>query len=370
MKKKATEKAAEPDHALAELRRRIDTLDGDLLRLLNDRTRIALQIGELKRQAGGEVYVPAREKAVMDRVTRLNQGPLPASSVQAVYREIMSAALALEHPIRVAFLGPAATFTHQAARQRFGSSVTYVPCETITDVFAAVQKKAADYGVVPVENSTDGAVTHTLDQLSESPLRICAEIYLPVAQHLMSRGPRSKLRRIFSKPEVYGQCRRWLQANLPGVELLPASSTARAAEMAAGDETVAAIASALAAELNGLRVHADNIQDLGGNTTRFLVIGKNCGARTGEDKTSINFTIRDKVGALHDVLASLKRNRVNMSKIESRPSRAKAWEYVFFVDLDGHQDDAPVRRVLKSLGRLCTRLNVMGSYPKAVGRDV
>ena len=369
MKKTATTKPSEPSLGLDDLRRRIDALDGDLVRLLNDRTKIALQIGEVKRKSGGEVYVPAREKAVLDRVARLNDGPLPAESVQSVYREIMSAALALEHPIRVAYLGPEATFTHQAARRRFGSSVTYVSCETITDVFTAVQKRVADYGVVPVENSTDGAVTHTLDQLSESPLRICAEIYLPIAQHLMSKGTRAQLRKIYSKPEVYGQCRRWLQANLPGIELLPASSTARAAEMAVGDASVGAIASALAAELYGLRVQADNIQDLGGNTTRFLVIGKRSGPRTGEDKTSINFTIKDKVGALHDVLAALKKNRVNMSKIESRPSKAKAWEYVFFVDLDGHQDDPPVQRVLAAMGRLCTRLNVMGAYPKAVGRD-
>ena len=368
MKKMAkTKKADQPQ--LEALRRRIDALDGDLVQLLNQRTKIALEIGELKRRSGGDVYVPAREKAVLERVARLNSGPLPADSLHAVYREIMSASLALEHPIRVAYLGPEATFTHQAARRRFGSSVSYVSCDTITDVFAAVQKQAVDYGVVPVENSTDGAVTHTLDQLSESPLQICAEVYLPVSQHLMSRGPRSRVRKIFSKPEVFGQCRRWLQANLPGVELLPASSTARAAELASKDVSIGAIASALAAEIYGLRIDADHIQDLGGNTTRFLVIGKNSGPRTGDDKTSINFSIKDRVGALHDVLAALKRNRVNMTKIESRPSRAKAWEYVFFVDLDGHKDDAPLRRVLKAIGPLCTRMNVMGSYPKARGRD-
>jgi chorismate mutase / prephenate dehydratase len=370
MKKMPKTKAVEPGPDLERLRRRIDALDASLVDLLNDRTKIVLQIGELKRCSGGEVYVPAREKAVLERVRRLNQGPLPAASVQAVYREIMSAALALEHPLRVAYLGPEATFTHQAARRRFGSSVTYVPCETITDVFAAVQKQAADYGVVPVENSTDGAVTHTLDELSESPLRICAEVYLPIVQHLMSRRPLAKLRRVYSKPEVFGQCRRWLQAHLPGVDLLPASSTARAAELAAKEPGAGAIASALAAELHGLRIQADNIQDMVGNTTRFLVIGKSSGPRTGDDKTSIHFTIKDRVGTLHDALATLKRNRVNMSKIESRPSRAKAWEYVFFVDLDGHQDDPPLKRALAALGRLCTRLSVLGAYPRASGRDV
>lgn len=361
--------SADPASDLDALRQRIDRLDGELVRLLNERTQIALSIGELKRKMGREVYVPAREKAVLDRVARLSHGPLPASSIHAVYREIMSAALALEHPLRVAYLGPEATFTHQAARQRFGASVAYVPCETIPDIFHAVRKRSADYGVVPVENSTDGAVTHTLDELAETSLKICAEIYLPISQHLMSRSSRALIRRIYSKPEVYGQCRRWLQAHMPGIDLLPASSTARAAEMASRDSSVGAIASQLAAEIYGLRVHAAHIQDLSGNTTRFLVIGKTSGAPTGGDKTSVHFAIKDRVGALNDVLATLKRNGVNISKIESRPNRQKAWEYVFFADLDGHMEDPGLGRVLTRMSRICARLNVLGSYPRAAVRE-
>jgi len=352
-----------------DLRRKINELDGQLVRLLNERTELALAIGRLKQQAGGEVYVPAREKEVLERVAAQNAGPLPPEALQAIYREVMSAALALERPVAIAYLGPPATFTHQAARARFGGSVGYVACETIGDVFAAVEKRSADYGVVPIENSTDGAVTHTLDQFVETPLKICAEIYLPVAHHLMAPGPRAGLRRVYSKPEVFGQCRRWLHENLPGVEQVPVSSTARGAELAAREPESAALASRLAAELYGLSLLAEDVQDLGGNTTRFLVIGRRYGPPTGGDKTSVLFAVKHRVGALYAALATFKQHGLNLTKIESRPSRTKAWEYYFFVDFEGHADDEPVQRALAELGEHCTLMTVLGAYPRAGGAE-
>jgi chorismate mutase / prephenate dehydratase len=354
---------------LDDLRKRIDALDADLVRRLNERTEIVLEIGRLKKSQGEEVYVPAREKAVLERVASLNEGPLPKDAVQSIYREIMSASLALEHDIAIAYLGPPATFTHQAARQRFGGSVRYAPAETIGEVFSAVEKRTADYGVVPIENSTDGAVTHTLDQFTETPLKICAEIYLPISHSLLAAVPRERIRRLYSKPEVFGQCRRWLHENMPGVELISSSSTARAAETASKEPDAGALASALAAELYGLQVLAQDVQDLGGNTTRFLVISKGYGKPTGHDKTSLLFAVKHKVGALYDALSAFRKYGINMTKIESRPSKAKAWEYYFFVDVEGHADDEHVQKSLSELEEHCTLMTVLGAYPKASERD-
>lgn len=354
---------------LDDLRRKIDELDEQVVRLLNERTRAALEIGKLKQQNDQEIYVPAREKAVLDRVAKLNDGPLKNVSVQAIYREVMSAALALEHHVRIAYFGPPSTFTHQAARSRFGGSVEYINCQTIGDVFSAVQKKNADYGVVPIENSTEGAVTHTLDEFIDSPLKICAEIYLPISHHLLARGSRDRIRKVYSHPQVFGQCRHWLHENLPGVDQVSVSSTARAAEMAAKEPDAAALASDLAAELHGLTILERDIQDLGGNTTRFLVVGKQYGQATGNDKTSLYFGVKHKAGALCSALEVIKAHGINMTKIESRPSKAKAWEYYFFVDIEGHADDQPVRDTLKELESHCSVLRVLGSYPRINGTD-
>ncbi len=352
-----------------DLRKKIDELDANLVKLLNERTQIALEIDKLKQARGEEAYVPAREKAVLENVERLNRGPLTSDSVRAIYREVMSAALSLERGVVVAFFGPKATFTHQAALQKFGGSVKYVDCETITDVFAAVEKKAADYGVVPIENSTEGAVTHTLDQFTDTPVKICAEIYLPIMHNLMASVPRDKIKRIYSIPHVFGQCRRWLYENMPGVALVPVTSTARAAEMASREPESAALAGAPAAELYGLNILDENIQDLGGNMTRFLVIGKAYGQPTGRDKTSILFAVKHKVGALYEALSAFKKDNINMTKIESRPSKAKAWEYYFFVDFEGHAEDSHVQKALSEMSEHCMLLTVLGSYPKAGERD-
>lgn len=350
---------------LNELRARIDAIDGNLVELLNQRTRIALDIGHVKNQQAGEAYVPAREKEVLHRVAALNQGPLKPESVSAIYREIMSAALALEKRVRVAYMGPPSTFSHQAARERFGGSVEYLSCETISDVFDAVEKKMAEYGVVPVENSTEGAVTYTLDRLVETPLKICAEIYLPIAQCLLAAVPRERIKKLYSHPQVLGQCRQWLQREMAGVDQIPVASTARAAELAAKEEGAAALASHLAAEIYGLQILESDVQDLSGNTTRFLVMANSFGKPTGEDKTSLLFAVQHKAGALYGALESFKKFNLNMTKIESRPSRGKAWEYYFFVDVEGHIQDACVADAIAEMAKHCVLNTVLGSYPQA-----
>ncbi len=354
--------------SLDEIRKRIDELDARLVQLLNERTEAAMEIGRVKQETGQEIYVPSREKAVLDRVVSLNQGPLNNDSVMAIYREIMSAALALEHDLKIAYLGPQATFTHQAARSRFGASVHYEACQTIADVFAAVQKRTADYGVVPIENSTEGAVTHTLDEFLDTPLKICAEIYLPISHHMMAAVPKEQIKQLYSNPQVFGQCRQWLHDNMPGVDLVAVSSTARAAEMASKETHSGALASDLAAELYGLTVLSRDIQDLGGNTTRFLVVGKSYSDPTGTDKTSLCFGVRHEAGALCTALDVLRKHDLNMTKIESRPSKTRQWEYFFFVDVEGHAVDPKVKAALEALRDHCPVLTVLGAYPR--GRAV
>ncbi len=349
-----------------ELRKRIDAIDAHVVELLNERTKAALEIGKHKSEEGGEVYVPAREKAVLDRVAGLSDGPLGAHAVQSIYREIMSASLALQQTMRVAYLGPASTFTHLAARSRFGASVEYLACDSIMDVFRSVEKESCAYGVVPVENSTEGAVTHTLDQFVDTNLKICSEIMLPVSHNLMASVPKEQIKKIYSHPQVLAQCRQWLQREMPGIELITAGSTARSAEMAKGEEGAGALASELAAELYGLDVLEREVQDLSANTTRFLVIARKCSVSTGDDKTSVLFSVHHESGALHSTLESFKKYGVNMMKIESRPSRAKAWEYYFYVDLDGHTDDENVQRALEDVAEHCAFMKVLGSYPKAL----
>ncbi|MEI6562729.1 MAG: prephenate dehydratase [bacterium] len=350
---------------LDAVRKKIDGVDAKLVKLLNERTRYALEIGKLKKKDGKSIYVPAREKQVLARVSELSQGPLSDKSIRAIYREIMSAALALEKNLKVAYMGPPSTFSHQAARSRFGGSVDYLSCETISDVFEAVEKQMADYGVVPVENSTEGAVTYTLDRLTETTLKICAELYLPVSQSLLSRVSRDSIKKLYSHPQVLGQCRQWTQREMSGVDLIPVASTARAAELAAKEDNAGALASQLAAEIYGLNVLETDVQDISGNTTRFLVIGNSQNPPTGEDKTSLLFAVQHKAGTLYSALESFKKFGLNLTKIESRPSRGKRWEYFFFVDVEGHAEDKPLKKALADLASQCALMTVLGSYPKA-----
>ena len=348
---------------IPEHRKAIDRLDAQIVRLLNERTRHVLAIGEIKRRAGQEVYAPHRERAVLNRVCRHNAGPMTHEQMQAIYREIMSSALALEKSMCVAYLGPEATFTHQAAIRRFGSSLRYSPQKTITDVFTEVSKGRADYGVVPVENSTEGVVTHTLDMFMDSDLKIVSQIVLPVQHCLLSNYRRAQIQKLFAHPQSLGQCRGWVQANLPRVEIVETSSNARSAEMAAKAKSAAAIAGLLAAEKYDLPVLEYDIQDNVGNATRFLVLGRQSTPPTGQDRTSLMISVTDKVGALHSALAAFRRYQINMTKIESRPSKRKAWEYFFFIDCDGHVQDRKVAKAIRLLADHCNFIKVLGSYP-------
>lgn len=349
--------------SLGEHRKAIDELDTQIVKLLNERTRHALAIGAIKLRAGGEVYAPHREQAVLERVCRLNKGPISNESLRAIYREVMSSALALQKSMTIAFLGPEATFTHQAAIKRFGSSLLYSPQKTIADVFNEVSRNRAEYGVVPVENSTEGVVTHTLDMFMDSDLKIVAQIVLPIQHCLVARCGRHQIKKLYSHPQAVAQCRGWLQNHLPLAEVIETSSTTRAAELAAKEKHAAAIASALAAERYGLRVLEPDIQDNSANATRFLVLGRQCSPPTGRDRTSLMWSIADEVGALHRALTPFRRYKLNMTKIESRPSKKKAWEYFFFADCDGHMQDAKVATAIQHLAKHCNFVKILGSYP-------
>ena len=350
---------------IPEHRKSIDKLDAQIVKLLNERTRHVLAIGEIKMKAGEEIYAPHRERAVLNRLSRLNSGPITNESLHAIYREVMSSALSLEKSMTIAYLGPEATFTHQAAIRRFGSSLRYSSQKTIADVFTEVSKNRADYGVVPVENSTEGVVTHTLDMFVDSELKIVAQIVLPVQHCLLSTGPRAQIRKLFGHPQSLGQCRMWVQNNLPKVEIIETSSNARSAEFAAREKGTAAIAGVLAAEKYKLDILEYDIQDNAANATRFLVLGRQCSPPTGHDRTSIMVSVTDKVGALHSALAAFRRYRINMTKIESRPSKRKAWEYFFFIDCDGHMQDRKVDNAIRHLGEHCNFVKVLGSYPNS-----
>ena len=352
---------------LQQLRSRIDEIDRRLVRTLNDRTKYVLEIGKLKHATGSEIYAPDREEAVFRRVVGQNPGPLTNDSLRAIYREIMSSALALEKPLIIAFLGPEATYSHMASVRKFGASVRYEPLPSIADVFADVAKGRADYGVVPIDNSTEGAVTHTYDMFVDSELKICAQILLPIRHNLIASGPRSEIKKLYSISQVFAQCRQWLQVNMPHAELVEVSSSTRAAEIARQEPHSGALASALAAEKYGLTLHDENIQDSSENVTRFLVIGRKYPGRTGTDKTSIMFASQDRVGALHDSLEAFKKHKINLTKIESRPSKKKAWDYYFFVDFTGHCDDARVKKALAELAKHTMFVKILGSYPNAIG---
>lgn len=350
---------------IPEHRKAIDKLDAQIVRLLNERTKHVLSIGEIKLKAGEEIYAPHRERAVLHRVCKLNDGPMTNDSLRAIYREVMSSALSLEKSLTIAYFGPEATFTHQAAIRKFGSSLLYSAQKTIGDVFTEVSKNRADYGVVPVENSTEGVVTHTLDMFVDSDLKVVAQIILPVQQCFLSKSPRKQIKKLFVHPQSLAQCRAWIQNNLPHVEIIETSSNARSAEMAAKEPGAAAIAGILAAEKYGLPVLEQDIQDNAANATRFLVLGRQCSPPTGNDRTSLMVSITDKVGALHHALAAFRRNRINLTKIESRPSKRKAWEYFFFIDCDGHREDPKVAKAIAQLEQECSYVKVLGSYPNS-----
>jgi len=353
--------------SIPALRRQIDRIDDQLLRLLNRRAAVALAIAEQKARSNSGVYAPAREKGVLARLARANRGPLPEPIVRAIFREIISASRSLEQRLRIAFLGPEATFAHLAARQQFGAAADYRPAASIAEVFHEVESGRADIGVVPVENSSEGMVAHTLDLLADSPLAICAEISLAVRHNLLARdGTLRNVTRVAAHPQALAQCRRWLLEHLPGVPTEPESSNARAAERARDERGVAAIAARAAAETYGLAVLAEAIQDEPGNLTRFVVLsGHDTAQPSGDDKTSILFTVRDEVGILARMLRPFAAHGIDLIKIESRPLRGRPWEYVFFLDLKGHRRERRVQQALAEIERGALRLKVLGSYPAA-----
>lgn len=351
---------------LVQYRRRIDAVDRQILKLLSERGRVAKSIGRIKSGSGKTVHVPSREKHIYDRLVKLNKGPYKSEAVLSVFKEIVSATRALEAPLKVSYLGPKATFTHMAAVMHFGSQAEMVPAKGIQAIFRAVDRGTSDYGVVPIENSTEGVVSHTLDLFVDSPLKVCAEVVVRVSHHLLSGDPHlSRIKKVYSHPHALAQCRNWLLSKLPGVVLREVDSTALAAQKAVREKHSAAIASSIASSVYGLPILEKEIQDHSQNFTRFLVIGDHISNKTGHDKTSVLFTIRDEVGGLHKILAPLARARINLTKIESRPLKKKAWEYMFFVDLDGHIRENRIIRALESVKKKCVFFQVLGSYPKS-----
>ncbi len=354
---------------LPELRGCIDAVDEQILALLNERAKLANEVGEYKRTLlpGSPFHVPARERQILERLEGLNAGPFPKDAIRPVFREIMSACLSLERPLHIAFLGPEGTFSHQAVNTQFGLSVQAMPQASIPGVFQTVERGQADYGVVPVENATEGAVDPTLDAFLDSPLRIVAEILLPVDLALLMRHDLeiSRIKRVYSHPQPLGQCQRWLATHLPQATTVVASSTTEAARLAREDAEGAAVASELASKLFDLRVTAEGIQDMGGNATRFWVIGGQPPPPSGRDLTSLLVTVKDQPGVLLHLLEPLARHGLNLSRIQSRPTRRKAWEYAFFLDLEGHEQDPAVAEALKELARVSSSVKLLGSYPKA-----
>jgi chorismate mutase/prephenate dehydratase len=354
---------------LQEIRDRIDELDRQIQELINERARCALEVARVKAEAGEQAnfYRPEREAAILREIQARNPGPLGNEAIARLFREIMSACLALEERLKIAFLGPEGTFTQAAALKHFGHAVETVPQAAIDDVFREVASGTANFGVVPVENSTEGVINHTLDLFIYSTLNICGEVLLRIHHHLLAAdGDMAGIRRVYSHQQSFAQCREWLDANLPHAERVAVSSNAEAARLAGAEKNAAAIAGDTAGEIYGLKAMASNIEDDPDNTTRFLVIGRQSVAPCGEDKTTLMVSGDNRSGLLHDLLRPLADNGITMTRLESRPSRRGLWEYVFFIDIDGHADDEAVARALKEMAQQASLLKVLGSYPRAV----
>lgn len=354
---------------LAELRDKIDKIDAEILRLINQRATYAKEIALTKIASGenGTFYRPDRESLVLRRISELNQGPLSSHTAVRFFRELMSACLALEKPLEVAFLGPEGTFTQQAVFKHFGHAVNTVPAASINEIFNAVELNKCHFGVVPVENSTEGVISHTLDRFLTSPLKICGEVELKVHQNLMGHvSSLDQITEIFSHQQSLAQCRFWLDTHLPHARLTAVASNAEAARLASMNQETAAIAGMAAAEVYKLPVIEKNIEDEPNNTTRFIVIGQQTSTSTGKDKTSLVISTGNQPGALYRVLEPFARFGIGMVNIESRPSRQGLWEYVFFIDIEGHSDDPNVAEALGILNGNANMLKLLGSYPKAV----
>lgn len=352
------------DDPLNPYRAKIDAVDDTLLRLLNERAALAREIGRLK---NGSAYRPEREAQILRRMREQNPGPLSPEAISKVFREIISACLALEKSLSVAYLGPPGTFSESAAVAHFGHAAELRDCASIDEVFREVEASASDYGLVPVENSSGGAVGRTLDLTAQTPLKICGEVMLRVHHHVMSRAEAlADVKKIYSHAQSFAQCHEWLNRNLPGVPRIPVESNALAASMAANETGAAAIAGEAAAERYQLPILARNIEDEPENTTRFWVIGQHDAGRSGVDKTSVVMGAANRPGAMYELLEPLSKYGVSMSRLESRPSRAALWEYLFFVDIEGHREDVAVAAALSELANKAAFLKILGSYPCAL----
>lgn len=352
--------------SLEALRKKIDELDYQLVELLNERARIVIEIGKLKNQTDKPVYSPDREKQVFEKIIQANNGPLPNKCLVAIWRELMSGSFVLEKPLRIGYLGPQGSFSHTAVMLKFGQSVEYEPLMDIKSIFDEVSKGHCDLGLVPVENTMGGGVIETLDAFIDSDVKVCAEVLMAIHHNLLSSCSLEEIEKIYSKPEVFAQCRNWLSATFKQAQTIPVASTAKAAQMAAEESKSAAIGSRVAAELYGLRIVCENIEDTANNITRFLAVAREDSKPTGEDKTAILFSTAHKAGALADVLDVFKRYYINLTNIESRPSRKRQWEYYFFADFIGHRTNENVQQGLREAGKHCLQLSVLGSFPRAV----
>jgi chorismate mutase/prephenate dehydratase len=351
--------------SLEKLRKRIDEVDQQLVKLLNERAQVVIEIGRLKSKTGGQIYAPDREKKVFERLIKANQGPLPDKCLVAIWRELMSGSFALERSLRIGYLGPGGSFSHTAAMLKFGQSVEYEPLVDIISIFEEVSKGHCDLGLAPIENTTGGGVIETLDALIDSDVKICSEVLLAIHHSLLAKCPLGQVKKIYSRPEIFAQCRKWLSATFKDAQTIPVASSAKAAQMAAEESGAAAISSAVAAELYGLRIICENIEDIANNITRFLVISREDAKPTGEDKTAVLFSTAHKAGALVDVLEVFKKYDINLTNIESRPSKKRQWEYYFFVDFLGHRTEKQVQKGLEEARKHCLQLSILGSFPRA-----
>ena len=351
---------------LGKIREEIDCIDAAIVELLKQRMECVHRVGEAKNATGAPLFVPERESVQREKLAKLNAGVLPEQALLSIYRQIISCGYLLEGGLRVGYLGPEGTWSHQAALARFGDSVTLVPFPSFQHLFDAVKRGEVNYSVVPIENSSDGSVSQAMDLMGSTDLRICAQTHLSVQNCLLSVIPREKIRVLYSHPQVLGQCKQWLQQNFPNAEQIPTASTAAAARIAKKEaqQGAAALGSRLVAELNGMAVLEANIQDKVSNTTRFAIIGKQLTQPTGHDRTTLCFGVPHTPGSLVDVLSLFKKHGINIHCIYSRPTRNVAWEYLFYIDVEGHEDEAPLKKCLAEV-RACTpMLKVLGSYPE------
>ncbi len=350
---------------LAECRQRIDELDQQIITAISERGRVAAEIGRIKAVEGTPIYAADRESEILKKLRQRNPGPFPDRVLVAIYRELMSGSFLLERPLRIAFLGPRGSFSHLAASGKFGASVEYEPVTDIAAIFDEVAREHVDFGVVPVENSRGGGIVDTLDSFAESRLKVCAEILLHIHHNLLSRTPFAQIERVYSKPEVFDQCKQWLLETGLLDRTIPVASTSRAAELAATEPNAAAIGSKLAAELYDLPLQRERIEDSPDNLTRFFVLSRHAAQRTGNDKTAVMFATSHHVGALADVLDVFRAEQINLTMITSRPSRRRNWEYFFFMDAEGHIEDEPMARAVNAARDFCAHLTVLGSFPRA-----